>query len=63
MKVAKSHRSPKGNRHMRRILNQCANAAVKTNNKEASSNSCIAASYYAWDTNGPFGQLSIGFVG
>jgi transposase len=25
-----SHRSPKGNRHMRRILNQCANAAVKT---------------------------------
>src|SRR5256886_15597677 len=27
--VAKSHRSPKGNRHMRRILNQCANAAVK----------------------------------
>jgi transposase len=25
-----SHRSPKGNRHMRRILNQTANAAVKT---------------------------------
>jgi len=25
-----SHRSPKGNRHMRRVLNQCANAAVKT---------------------------------
>ncbi len=25
----KSHRSPKGNRHMRRILNQAANAAVK----------------------------------
>jgi transposase len=25
-----SHRSPKGNRHMRRILNQAANAAVKT---------------------------------
>lgn len=24
-----SNRSPKGNRHMRRILNQCANAAVK----------------------------------
>ena len=24
-----SHRSPKGNRHMRRLLNQCANAAVK----------------------------------
>src|SRR5438105_14935920 len=27
--VNKSHRSPKGNRHMRRILNQAANAAVK----------------------------------
>ena len=26
-----SHRSPKGNRHMRRLLNQAANAAVKTN--------------------------------
>jgi transposase len=25
-----SHRSPKGNRHMRRLLNQAANAAVKT---------------------------------
>ena len=27
--VNKSHRSPKGSRHMRRILNQAANAAVK----------------------------------
>jgi transposase len=27
--VNHSHRSPKGNRHMRRILNQSANAAVK----------------------------------
>jgi hypothetical protein len=27
---SKSHRSPKGNRHMRRMLNQCANAAIKT---------------------------------
>jgi transposase len=27
--VSKGHRSPKGNRHMRRILNQAANAAVK----------------------------------
>jgi transposase len=26
--VSKNHRSPKGNRHMRRVLNQCANAAV-----------------------------------
>src|SRR6266704_3555736 len=28
--VSKSHRSPKGNRHMRRILNQCANAAARS---------------------------------
>jgi transposase len=28
--VSKSHRSPKGNRQMRRILNQVANAAVKS---------------------------------
>ena len=27
--VSKSHRSPKGNRHLRRILNQSANAAAK----------------------------------
>ena len=27
--VSRSHRSPKGNRHMRRILNQAANAAAK----------------------------------
>jgi len=27
--VSRSHRSPKGNRNMRRLLNQCANAAVK----------------------------------
>src|SRR2546426_10050541 len=25
-----SHRSPQGNRHMRRVLNQCANAAART---------------------------------
>jgi transposase len=28
--VSSSHRSPKGNRQMRRLLNQVANAAVKT---------------------------------
>ena len=28
--VSTSHRSPKGNRQMRRILNQCANAALRT---------------------------------
>src|SRR5213083_1056001 len=27
--VSHSHRSPKGNRNVRRLLNQCANAAVK----------------------------------
>jgi transposase len=27
--VSQSHRSPQGDRHMRRILNQAANAAVK----------------------------------
>lgn len=27
--VSKTHRSPKGNRHMRRILNQSANSAIK----------------------------------
>jgi len=27
--ISRGHRSPKGNRHMRRILNQAANAAVK----------------------------------
>jgi transposase len=27
--VSRSHRSPKGNRNMRRLLSQCANAAVK----------------------------------
>ena len=28
--MSASHRSPKGNRQMRRLLNQAANAAVKT---------------------------------
>lgn len=28
--ISTSHRSPKGNRHMRRILNQAANAAAKS---------------------------------
>jgi transposase len=28
--VNHSHRSPKGNRHMRRLLNQAANAAART---------------------------------
>lgn len=29
--VSKNNRSPKGNRMMRRVLNQCANAAIKAN--------------------------------
>ena len=45
--VNHSHRSPKGNRHMRRILNQAANAAART--KGSMSRSCIAARYSAWD--------------
>src|SRR5258708_11442945 len=32
--VSHSHRSPKGNRHMRRLLNQAANAAVKYKRSE-----------------------------
>jgi len=42
-----SHRSPKGNRHMRRVLNQTANAAART--KGASSRLGIAAASRAWE--------------
>src|SRR6266545_4173804 len=42
-----SHRCPKGNRQMRRVLNQAANAAVKA--KGRSSPSCIAESSHASD--------------
>ena len=52
-----SHRSPKGNRHMRRVLNQCANTAART--KEASSRSCAAARSRAWDIIKPSGPLPI----
>jgi transposase len=55
-----SHRSPKGNRHMRRVLNQCANAAART--KEASSKLCIAARSHAWDITKPSGRLPIDSV-
>jgi transposase len=50
-----SRRSPKGNRHMRRLLNQTANA-------EASSRLCIAARSRAWDTSKPSGQSLIDSV-
>ena len=56
--VPQSHRSPKGNRHMRRILNQTANAAAK----EPSSRSSIADWYRAWDIIRPSGPLPIGFA-
>ncbi len=41
-----SHRSPKGNRQMRRLLNQAANAAVKA--KGSSSSSSIDVWSHAW---------------
>src|SRR5262245_61174329 len=43
-----SRRSPNGNRQMRRLLNQAANAAVKT--KAVSLSWCIAVSSFASDT-------------
>jgi transposase len=58
--VSKSHRSPKGNRQMRRILNQAANAAVK------SKGTVFGLSIVDWcpasDTITPSGPLPIGFV-
>jgi transposase len=56
-----SHRSPKGNRHMRRLLNQTANAPLEP--KEASLRLCIAAQSPAWDITKPSGQLLIDSVG
>ena len=45
--VSRSHRSPKGNRNMRRLLNQCASAAVKLT---VFSSSSTGAYCRAWDT-------------
>ena len=56
-----SHRSPKGNRNMRRVLNQAANAAAKA--KEVSSRLCIAVWCRAWDTIKLSARLLIGSVG
>jgi transposase len=59
--VSRSHRSPKGNRHMRRILNQAANAAVK---HQGSIFEVVYRRWCrAWDTISPSAQLAIGFVG
>src|SRR5580692_8716782 len=55
--VNRSKRSPKGNRQMRRILNQAANAAVK--HKGASSRSSIVVWCYASDTTKPSEPLPI----
>ena len=52
-----SHRSPKGNRHMRRVLNQTANAAVRTKG------SIFEIVYRAWDIIKPSGPLLIDSVG
>lgn len=59
--VGKSHRSPKGNRHMRRILNQCANAAVKT--KGSIFEILYRRLVLRLGHNQTIGQLPIGFVG
>ena len=56
-----SHRSPKGNRHIRRFLNQAANAAARS--KGASSRSYIAAQSCAWDTIKPLEPSLIDSVG
>jgi len=55
-----SHRSPKGNRHMRRVLNQTANAAART--KGSIFELCTAAPSRAWDIIKPSGRLPIDSV-
>jgi transposase len=55
-----SHRSPKGNRQMRRLLNQAANAAVKT--KGSISRLCIDVWSPAWAMHRPSGRSPIGCV-
>ena len=55
-----SHRSPKGNRHMRRLLNQAANAAAKT--KGSIFEIVYRRSVPAWDTIKPSGPLLIDSV-
>jgi transposase len=55
--VNHSHRSPKGNRQMRRLLNQAANAAVKTKGS-----SCIAGSSCVSDMRRPSAPSPIACV-
>jgi transposase len=59
--VSKNHRSPKGNRHMRRILNQSANAAVKM--KGSIFQIVYRRLLPRRDTIKPSARLPIGFVG
>jgi transposase len=54
--VNSSPRSPKGNRNMRRLLNQAANAAVKR--KEASSRSSTVVWFRASATNKTIGAIA-----
>jgi transposase len=53
-----SSRSPKGNRHMRRFLNQAANAAVKRKGRRSST----VVSFRVSATTKPSGQLRIAYV-
>jgi hypothetical protein len=56
-----SHRSPKGNRHMRRVLNQTANAAART--KGSIFEIVYRRSVPRWDTiklSGPLPTDSVG---
>jgi len=55
-----SHRSPKGNRHMRRVLNQTAKAAART--KGSISEILCRRSARAWDIIKPLGRLPIDSV-
>ena len=56
-----SHRSPKGNRHMRRF--SISPPTPQPEPKEASSRLCIAARSRAWDIIKPLGRLPIDCVG
>ena len=53
-----NHRSPKGNRHMRRVLNQAANGAIKV--KGSIFELPIVAACRVWDITKPSGRLLIG---
>ena len=56
-----SHKSPKGNRHMRRLLNQAANSAVMA--KGSLFEIVYRRSVRAWDRIKPSGRLPINSAG